>query len=73
MDLLDAAIGNDDAGLLPMGYSIDPHYLSAVGRLKKNYYTLVLPLKTEVTRMKGVREVYRNAITGLRHTTNPVS
>ena len=67
LDLLDVAFGHDDVGLLPMGYAVDPQYLSAVGQLKKNYYTLVLPLKKEVTMLKGVRAVYRNAIAESQH------
>lgn len=67
LDLLDVAFGHDDVGLLPMGYAVDPKYLSAVGQLKKNYYTLVLPLKKEVTMLKGVRAVYRNAIAESQH------
>ena len=67
MDLLDVANEHCEENLTPMGYAVDPKYLSAVGQLKKNYYTLVLPLKKEVTMLKGVRAVYRNAIAESQH------
>ena len=75
MDLLDVANEHWEENLTPMGYAVDPKYLSAVRELKKEYYTLVFPLKDEVAILKSRRRVYRNAMAEsgrIRHET-PVS